>query len=325
MRLALRHSGARARSHRRARVSAHAPVPIFFNARAGSGADEVAVLTNCFSDAVTIIPTDPLLLGAEVRRAVEAGTPIVGVAGGDGSMRSAAQVLVGTETALLPVPTGTLNHFARRCGIPTVEAAAAALRAGSMRTLPVGVTTTAVFLNTLTLGEYARTVRIRERWRRFLGKWPAALIGFNATLLSMRRFGIAMEAEGHSFTRRTPFVWIGIGWGSFPRVHEALERRSQPDLEVALIRSGSRRAGFAFLLRLGWRMIRGEQPVRDPALEVLHTRALTLTASHRIDSTADGEIIRLTPPLDVAVRDNALRVIIGDAAGMSNELTNDDR
>jgi undecaprenyl-diphosphatase len=296
-------------------VNGRAPVPIFVNASAGAGADVLEHVARCFAEsAVVIVPVDPARLATEVSSAVTAGATIVGVAGGDGSMRAAAASLAGTGTALLPVPTGTLNHFAQRCGIIDVDAAAAALRAPAFRTLPVGVAGSTIFLNTLTLGEYARTVRMRERWRRFLGKWPAALIGFNATLLSMRLIGVAMETEGRSFTRRTPFVWIGIGWGSFPRVHEALERRRRPDLEVAVLRSGSRRAGFTFLLRLGWRMLRGAQPVRDRALEVLHTRALSLTAHHSIDSTADGEVMRLQPPLDVGVRDDALRVVIGEAA-----------
>jgi diacylglycerol kinase family enzyme len=296
-------------------------VPIFVNTRAGAGVDVSDIVAGHFDrDAITLVRTDPARLAVEVSNAVAAGTPVIGIAGGDGSMRTAAESLVGTGTALLPVPTGTLNHFARRCGIADIAAAGAALRAQVFDTLPVGMAGNAIFLNTLTLGEYARTVRIRERLRRFVGKWPAALVGFNAALLSMRRFGVAMETEGHSFTRRTPFVWIGIGWGSFPRVHEALERRSRPDLEVAVLRSGSRRAGFAFLLRLGWRMIRGEQPVRDPALEVLHARDLTLTASRTIDGTADGEVMRLLPPLAVTVRDDALRVVVGAAAAGSASM-----
>ena len=296
-------------------MTARAAVPIFVNTRARTSAESVDKIAHAFADgAISIVPTDPALLGREVRKAVAADVPIVGIAGGDGSMRTAAESLVDTATALLPVPTGTLNHFARRCGIENIEAAAAALRDEAIRTLPVGIAGNTIFLNTLTLGEYARTVRIRERWRPFVGKWPAALLGFNATLLSMRRFGIALQTEGHSLTRRTPFVWIGIGWGSFPRVHEALERRRQPDLEIAVLRSGSRRAGFTFLLRLCWRMLRGHQPVRDEALEVLHTRALALTARRTIDGTADGEIVRLQPPLDVAVRDATLRVVVRDAA-----------
>src|SRR5687768_11905079 len=58
------------------------------------------------------------------------GSPRVAVAGGDGTMQTAAGVLRGSRTALIPVPAGHLNHFARRLGIDTPDAAAAAAAGG---------------------------------------------------------------------------------------------------------------------------------------------------------------------------------------------------
>ena len=73
-------------------------------------------------------------LGSEAAAAARAGRGLLGVAGGDGSMQAAASVLAGGGTVLAPLPTGTLNHFARRLGTPDLATAATAIAAGATRT-----------------------------------------------------------------------------------------------------------------------------------------------------------------------------------------------
>ena len=51
-------------------------------------------------------------------KAVDNGADIVLVCGGDGSVRAAAEALVGTDTALAVMPAGTANQFAHAMSIP---------------------------------------------------------------------------------------------------------------------------------------------------------------------------------------------------------------
>jgi diacylglycerol kinase family enzyme len=287
-------------------------VKIFLNASAGTTAADAADLeAQLGADAVDVVTVPPAALQDALRRELVDRPAVIGVAGGDGTLCTAANVLAGSHTTLAVVPTGTLNHFARRIGIHSIEDAAGALRNHRVATLPVGAAGDRVFLNTLTFGEYSRVVRIREHYRPRLGKWPAAVVAFTTALITNRRLRLTVATPTALISRRTPFVWVGIGWGSFPRVHEALERRREPDLEVAVLRSASRVAGLGFLLRLGVRMAGRQQPIRDRALDILHTRELSVDSRHRIDATADGEVLRLQPPVTVSVRDGALRVLTG--------------
>jgi diacylglycerol kinase family enzyme len=287
-------------------------IPVIVNAGAGKAQVDAATLRRELGpERVDVHAVSSSDFAGEIERAMRSTPPILGVAGGDGSLHSAAALIADTSTALLPIPTGTLNHFARRVGIASVAEAARALDDVRIQTLPVGTVHDVVFLNTLTLGEYSRIVRLRERYRGLLGKWPAAAIAFAVSCSSIRRFDATLSVHGRTFTRRTPFIWMGVGWGSFPRVHEALERRTEPDLEVAILRSDSAAASLAFVLRLGARMALRRQPVRDRSLELLHAREVLIDSRSFLDVTADGEVMRLQPPVRVMMRDHALRVVVG--------------
>lgn len=290
------------------------PVTVLVNPSAGlDPGDGARRLAEAFRDAgvrAEVRPTDPARLAREVRREVDRGVPLLAVSGGDGSLRTAAGVLSGTGTVLAPVPTGTLNHFARRLGVETVEDAARALASGRVSTVPLGVVDNRIFLNTATFGLYADVVRRRERLRPWLGKWPAAAVAFAVRLAKFRRMEVVLEVDGVQLRRRTPLLWVGLGWGSFPLVQEAPERRSSPDLEIVVLRSGGRLGVMALLARLLFRMHHGERPLEDPALEVIHARRLLVRARRRVGATLDGEVLRLTPPLFVAVQDDALRVVL---------------
>jgi diacylglycerol kinase family enzyme len=297
-------------------------VSVYLTAGAGRTAIDPAVLQQQLGAELVDVHVVP---GEQFRetiaRAARARPAVIGVAGGDGSMHAAATALEGTDSALAVVPTGTLNNFARRIGVRSVAEAATALRDQRVQPLPVGTVHDRIFLNTLTFGEYSRIVRLREHYRAAVGKWPAAALAFAVACFSVRRFDVTLTADGRTFTRRTPFVWLGVGWGSFPRVHEALERRTQPDLEMAILRSDSVAAGVSFVLRLGARMLARRRPIRDRALEVLHTRAVVIDSDRLLDVTADGEVLRLQPPVNVGVRDGALRVLLGPGIPPGGQAT----
>lgn len=289
------------------------PVPVLVNARAGrEGEGALRRVEEALRESgvpAEVRPVAPGCLAAEVERVVAEGHAVVGVSGGDGTLLTAAGVLAGTGTALAPFPTGTLNHFSRRVGTESVEDAARALRTGETTPVPVGVLDDRVFLNTATFGLYADVVRRRERMRRWLGKWPAAAVAFTVRAVRMRRLEVELEVRGKRVRAVTPLVWVGVGWGSFPRVHEAPERRQSPDLEIVIVRPGGRFGVVGLLARLLLHLLRGQRPVADPALEVLHARRVLIRAKRRIGVTLDGEVMRCDPPVFVAVQDGALRVV----------------
>ena len=102
---------------------------------------------------------------AELARSSSAAA--VGIAGGDGSLASVAEVALERDTAFAVVPFGTRNHFARDLGLDRNDPIAALdAFGGSERRIDVGRAGDRLFLNNVSIGMYARLVHRREGHRR---------------------------------------------------------------------------------------------------------------------------------------------------------------
>jgi len=119
---------------------------LFVNPRSGSGA-AVRVAAEARRRGIAVLP-----LG----EAAPAETEIVGVAGGDGSIRGVAAVALERDLPFVCVPAGTRNHFARDLGL-RVDDPVATLDAyeGAERRVDVGEVCGDVFVNNVSLGAYA--------------------------------------------------------------------------------------------------------------------------------------------------------------------------
>jgi diacylglycerol kinase family enzyme len=111
------------------------------------------------------------------RAAARDGTDAVVVAAGDGTLNEAADGLIGTETALAPLPGGSTNVFARTLGIPNsimpaTERLVASLEAESIRRIGVGEANGRHFLFHLGCGFDAEVIEQVER-RPWLKRWVA--------------------------------------------------------------------------------------------------------------------------------------------------------
>lgn len=294
------------------RMSA-APIPVLVNPQAGGGRRarrELAGALRTLGLSVDLREVPPTRLAEEVARAAGRRPPAVAVGGGDGSVRTAAGVLAGTPTPLAVLPLGTLNSFARQLGLQRMHAAIQALAAPRVVCVPVGRVDGEVFLNTATFGEYARVVRRRETLRRWLGKWPGALVAFLAVAARLRPLEVDLETPGERLERATPLVWVGIGRDSFPRGSEARVRTAS-ELEVVVLPAGGK-VTTVRTLALFLRLLRGgSRDAADlPGLEVLHSSRVTLRSRGPVAATLDGELRSLPSPVAVRIEEDALRVLV---------------
>jgi len=108
----------------------------------------------------------PDLLAA-ARAAAASDTDVVVMAGGDGTVSAGAGGLAGTGKPMGVLPLGTLNHFARDLGIPTLlEDAVRTVAEGIVREVDVGEANDRVFVNNSSLGLYPAAVALHFAFGR---------------------------------------------------------------------------------------------------------------------------------------------------------------
>jgi diacylglycerol kinase family enzyme len=91
------------------------------------------------------------------------GAEAIGIAGGDGSLATVAEVAIESDLPFVCVPFGTRNHFARDLGLERRDPVAALEAfAGRERRIDVGRAGERLFLNNVSIGAYASLVHGRK-------------------------------------------------------------------------------------------------------------------------------------------------------------------
>lgn len=242
------------------------------------------------------------------RAAVAEGASRILVAGGDGSLASAAGVLATTSVALAVLPCGTLNHLARDVGVPMDLREAAAV-ATSPRTAAVDVAyvNDRLFLNTSSVGAYATFVRLREQLEPRLGYKLASTVAAARLLWRLPVFRVTLEVNGESETYLTPLVFIGVNERELklPLLGSRVPA-GRSGLHVMVIRQRSGARALALALAAAARGV--EAVARTPALDSFFVTRLRIERRQR-SVAVDGEIITATPPLEYRSVLEALRVV----------------
>jgi undecaprenyl-diphosphatase len=273
-----------------------------------SGSDETRLddLRARFGDHDVIV-CEPASIGVKARAAVTEGRPFVGIAGGDGSIRSAAEILANTDVALLASPQGSHNHFAKALGIATLDDAILAAKADRRIAIDVARVNGKVFVNTSSIGMYPGLVNAREAHDDHLPKPIANLLAVFHQLRAGRHIRVNIDR----LPRRAWLVFVGNGaYGE--SLSDIGTRESLRDgvLDVRVVRADQRFAR----LRLVADALLGRLD-RSPVLERRTCRAITITVHGRrsVAVALDGEVTTLETPLEYESAAAALQVLVPGA------------
>lgn len=248
-----------------------------------------------------------------LRTALELGTDAVVVAGGDGTVSLAIQILAGGDVPLGIVPAGTGNDLANALGLRDLDADAAAdaVIAGTTRAIDLARVTRAdgstVLYGTVLASGFDSKVNDRANRMR----WPRGHMRYNIAILVefLKLRGIPFEVEldledGRTERIATDLVMATVGngrsyGGGIPICPDAdLEDGL---LDVTLVRP----AGRLKLLRLLPRVYQGTHTTIEQ-VSTYRVRGARL-ASPAVTAYADGDPLG-SLPLAVEVVPGALRV-----------------
>jgi len=258
---------------------------LIVNPRSGTAsptAEELARTARERGVEVRVLSEDDDLL--EVARGSEA--PILGMAGGDGSLAAVAGVALERDVPFVCIPFGTRNHFARDLGLDRDDPLAALdAFAGEERRIDVGRVGDRLFLNNVSLGVYARLVHRRERHRRR----REALARLRAILLTLRdrRRRQRFTIDGRQVSARLVLV---------SNNHYALDLLSLGERER--LDEGE----LHLYIPHGFRRITWE--------ERSCTELEIGSPLPRVQAAVDGEPVQLEVPLAFRIEPRALRVLV---------------
>lgn len=291
-------------------------IPVILNAAAGTveqttnngkeNLQEIFAQAGIDADINTVAPEEVI---PTLRRILATQPATVLIGGGDGTIRTAAEVLVGTDVCLGVLPLGTLNHFAKDLNLPgDWRAAIPALAKAQIAAVDVGEVNGRLFLNNCSIGAYAETVRRRDALRRRdgTGKWRAMARAMYETFRRFPRFQLRIEREGTRVDVNTPLLLVGNNRYS----GHVLDASLRPRLDEGRLWIYTARVHRHLeALRLALQtLVRGLEAA--DSLDAQEATAFTIVGgSGRLPVALDGEAIDLPGPLHFRIRPHALRVL----------------
>jgi len=233
---------------------------------------------------------DPAKLPDAVRDAVAAGAPMVIVGGGDGSISSSVDHVVGSEAVFAILPLGTANSFARSLEIPLdIEGAVGVITGGRLKRIDLGMLDSDYFANCAAIG---LSPLIAESVPHGLKKWlgrPGYLGWAALQMARFKPFRLTVSGEGKSET--LDVLEVRIANGRFHGGAELVE--TEVDDGEIVIQAVHGRLRLKLLWSWGLSLI-GPDQVRGTVRE-FRGRSFRIETEPRLPISIDGEVDAKTP------------------------------
>jgi len=247
---------------------------------------------------------DPAHLPDEVRKAVVAGVPMVIVGGGDGSISSSIDHVVGKDIVFALLPLGTANSFARTLGIPlNVEGAVRAITTGRVKRIDLGMIGTDYFANCAAIGLSPLIAKsVPHGLKKWLGR-PGYLAWAALQMARFKPFRLAIRHRGEVETLDA--LEVRIANGRFHRGTELVD--TEVDDGEIVIQAIAGRLRLKLLWSWGLGLI-GPDQVRGTVRE-FRGREFGIATDPPLPISIDGEVLATTPVVARLARRVALVAI----------------
>ena len=292
-------------------------IPAFINPESGTAEGAREALAAGPFDIHEIPPKD---LSGKIEEAVNGGSPRILIAGGDGTIRTAVEVVAGTGVELGVLPSGTLNHFAKDHDLPLDLAEAAKVAAtASAGPVDVGRVGEHLFPGTSSIGAYVMFMRSRERLEPRLGRKISTFIAGIVTFFRMPTIAVEVEIGGIKKIYRTPLLFVAVGERELklPTLGGRV-KGGKRGLHVMVVQ-GRRRARI-FMLALDAFSNGVREASRTPHLDAFMVDRCAIRMRRRHTRISfDGEAQTIDTPLEYELERDVLLLVGGHSAGSDGE------
>jgi diacylglycerol kinase family enzyme len=286
--------------------------PLFIVLNPGAGSDDAHAVQQQIGEVLAVAQREHRFLraaqGSELptiaRQAVDAARACGGIvvaAGGDGTINTVVNAVLGSGCTMGVLPQGTFNYFGRTHGIPqdTIEATRLLLT-GTPQPVQVGLVNDRAFMVNASLGLYPQLLEDRESYKQRYGRsrWVAAWAAATSLLQAHRPLRLELAGLGQTRRVRTPTLFVGnnelqlnqIGIAEAPAV-------SQGSLVAITLRPVGTLAMAWLMLRGAFGQLGEADDVFSFAFETLSVQPAAPFGRRRLKIATDGEVFRTRAPL----------------------------
>lgn len=245
---------------------------------------------------------------------------IVVAAGGDGTIRSVAAEVAGTQAKMAVVACGTFNFFARTHSIPENQTEALRLAiAGACKPIRLGEINGHIFLINASLGLYAKSIQAREQTTKKFGRKQLVVIFSTIRSLLQRHRLLHVRLKNDEFKSeiKTPMIFIGNNALQLRNLSLSVANGFKHDLLAVVMLKPVR----------GWEMLRVifrgifKTLENEERLDQFSTDNLVITTKRSPQMVAlDGETFYINSPLTVKALPDALNLIVPKPVLKDNTL-----
>lgn len=270
-------------------------------------ADAVAALAACGVVGEVVLANSTAEATALAREAVRVGCDLVVAAGGDGTVGTVAQELLGSETTLGIMPLGSVMNMVRSLELSReLDAAAAIIAAGASRRIDIGEARGRIFFEAGSVGMNAAIFREASRIDR--GDWRGL---FSSLWVALRYRPARMTITLDDLTIRTRAFLITVSNGPYTGLGFTVAPGARLDdglFDVRIFR------GFA-----RWELIQYFGAIAfgrrhySPKIATLRSASVDVVSVHPLAARADAHDLGTTP-IRFTARHGALRVVVPHSA-----------
>ena len=288
-------------------------IPAFVNPESGTSKEARDALERAGLFDIHEVP--PAELGERIQEIVNAGAPRILIAGGDGTIRSAVEVIAGTGVELAVLPGGTLNHFAKDHGLPIDLDEAAQVASGPVViTTDIGKVGEDCFHGTSSIGAYVVFMRTREKIEKYFGYKLSSVMALVWTFARMRTIHVELEVDGKKQSFNTPLLFVAVGERELkvPTLGGRVPN-GRRGLHVMAVRGRRRTRLFVVALDAFANGVR--KASRLPELDSFIVDSCTITMRRsRVRISFDGEEETVDVPLEYRIERDVLKLVVPDPA-----------
>lgn len=227
--------------------------------------------------------------------------------GGDGTVRSVAELAYKNKIVFGTIPAGTLNHFAKTVGLPqkTSDALDVLYFKHQIMLIDVGMVNGNIFVNNSSVGMYSKLVIKREQWQQKFSKPVALVMSAIWQIFHISRTHYIVKNDSLRIDGKFSLIMVGNGVYKYTKGTFGRSTLNGDKLSLYLFGGTNIYQVFRSLIHL----ISGKKYKHRVFTHKNLTELTLITSKKQLSVALDGEVQQMASPISYKIEHDALKIL----------------